>query len=38
MADREYLEEVLEAGANKVRPVVERVMTRCRSAVGVGRP
>lgn len=36
--DREYLEEVLETGANKVRPVVERVMHRCRSAVGVGRP
>ncbi|MGM0557165.1 MAG: tryptophan--tRNA ligase [Myxococcota bacterium] len=36
--DREYLEEVLDAGANKVRPVVDRVMLRCRSAVGVGRP
>ena len=36
--DREYLEEVLEAGANKVRPVVDKVMARCRSAVGVGRP
>ncbi len=36
--DREYLEQVLASGANKVRPVVDRVMTRCRSAVGVGRP
>lgn len=36
--DPEYLEEILEAGANKVRPVVDRVMHRCRAAVGVGRP
>ncbi len=36
--DEEYLEEVLAAGAAKVRPVVEKVMDRVRSATGLGRP
>lgn len=36
--DEEYLEEVLAHGAAKVRPVVEKVMTRVRSATGLGRP
>jgi tryptophanyl-tRNA synthetase len=36
--DEEYLEEVLATGAAKVRPVVEKVMNRVRSATGLGRP
>ncbi len=34
--DPDYLDDVLEAGARRVRPVVEDVMARCREAVGVG--
>lgn len=37
-ADEEYLEEVLAHGAAMVRPVVEQVMDRVRSATGLGRP
>ncbi len=38
MADPDTLEDVLEAGAKRVRPVVEEVMERVRSATGLGRP
>lgn len=34
--DPDHLDEVLEAGAARVRPVVDEVMARCRDAVGVG--
>ncbi len=34
--DHDYLEQVLEAGAQRVRPVVEEVMDRVRSATGLG--
>ncbi len=37
-ADEEYLEEVLAHGAAMVRPVVEEVIDRVRSATGLGRP
>ena len=36
--DQDYLESVLQQGAAKVRPVVEEVMDRVRSASGLGRP
>lgn len=36
--DEDYIEEVLTAGAEKVRPVVQNVMKRVRTAAGVGRP
>jgi tryptophanyl-tRNA synthetase len=36
--DEDYLEEVLASGAAKVRPVVDKVMDRVRSAGGLGRP
>lgn len=35
-ADEDYLEGVLEAGAAKVRPVVQEVMERVRQATGLG--
>lgn len=34
--DPDYLEDVLDAGAKKVRPIVDEVMSRCREAVGIG--
>ena len=37
IADEDALEEALEKGAKRVRPVVDDVMERARSAVGVGR-
>lgn len=36
--DTDRLEEVLAAGAQKVRPVVDDVMQRVREATGLGRP
>ncbi len=36
MADEDRIDEVLAAGADKVRPVVNEVMARVRSATGVG--
>lgn len=36
MADPDYLEDVLNAGANRVRPVVDGVMERVRDAAGLG--
>lgn len=36
--DRDLLEGVLEQGAARVRPIVEEVMERVRSATGLGRP
>ncbi len=36
-ADPGYVEEVLAAGAAKVRPIVEATMDEVRSAVGIGR-
>jgi tryptophanyl-tRNA synthetase len=36
--DTDYLEEVLAAGAAKVRPVVEQVMARVHAATGLGKP
>ena len=36
--DEAYLEDVLAAGAGKVRPVVDEVMDRVRQATGLGRP
>ncbi len=35
--DEAYLEEVLAAGAERVRPVVDDVMSRVRAATGLGR-
>ncbi|MFP4596742.1 MAG: tryptophan--tRNA ligase [Persicimonas sp.] len=35
--DEAYLEEVLAAGAERVRPVVDQVMSRVRAATGLGR-
>lgn len=35
LADPDYLEDVLRAGAQRVRPVVEDVMARVREAVGM---
>jgi tryptophanyl-tRNA synthetase len=34
--DEDYLEGVLEAGAARVRPVVQEVMERVREATGLG--
>lgn len=36
IADPDYLDDVLEAGAKKVRPIVDDVMGRCREATGLG--
>ncbi|AWV89690.1 tryptophan--tRNA ligase [Bradymonas sediminis] len=36
-ADEAYLEEVLQSGAERVRPAVEEVMDRVRRATGIGR-
>lgn len=36
-ADEGYLEEVLERGAQRVRPAVNQVMERVRRAAGIGR-
>ena len=38
MARPDDLEDVLRGGAARVRPVVDRVMERVRTACGVGRP
>ncbi len=35
--DTDYLDDVLDAGAKKVRPVAVEVMERCREAVGLGK-
>lgn len=37
LADPDHLEEVLQMGASRVRPIVSEVITRCRDAVGLGR-
>ena len=37
MADPDPLEDVLQRGAARVRPIVEEVTGRCRDAVGLGR-
>ncbi|HET6381211.1 MAG TPA: tryptophan--tRNA ligase [candidate division Zixibacteria bacterium] len=36
-ADPGYVEEVLAAGAAKVRPIIEQTMAEVREAVGIGR-
>ena len=36
-ADPGYVEEVLRAGAEKVRPIVDTTMAEVRAAVGIGR-
>lgn len=36
--DTDYLEDVLRAGADRVRPLVDEVMDRVRQASGLGRP
>ena len=35
--DHDYLEDILRAGADRVRPIVDDVMDRVRRAAGVGR-
>mgnify|MGYP001792408380 CR=1 FL=1 len=37
-ADPAHVEQVLAAGAAKVRPILEATMDEVRAAVGVGRP
>ncbi len=38
LGDHDLLESVLQEGAKKVRPIVDEVMDRVRSAAGLGRP